>query len=217
MVFAAGCKNAVYFLNARNANSTPKQRITIQEMAVTLQPKRSETKAIPYIEVAAPTYVQALQKPPTVDALPVPANLPGRQEMSRKLQECIQALIMPAKSKHTTLAAVCSTLIRIEKGMQRAIDRANKIPEPRASLLNKSFLCIILTKNRLIIEKIGNATDTRIDSSEPRLKASLYKVGSQDSIPSRIKPITIMQTKMGKIPERAKTCHTLPATSSLFG
>ena len=48
-------KNAVYFLNARLAKSTPKQRIATQEMAVALQPKRSETKAMPYIEVAAPT------------------------------------------------------------------------------------------------------------------------------------------------------------------
>ena len=145
----------------------------IQDTMVNVQPKRFDTRASPYIEVAAPIYVQALQRPPTVEALPVPANLPGKQEISKKLQECINALMTPAKSRQITLAMVFSTLISSANGKQRAIERAKSIPEPLASLLNKGFLCIILTKNKLMIEKIGRATDTRIDSSELRLNASL--------------------------------------------
>ena len=128
---------------------------------------------MPYIELAAPIYVQALQKPPTVEALPVFANLPGTQEISRKLQECIQAQTTDAKSRQITLQATASTLISKQKGIQRTIENANKIPAPLTSLLKTLPLCIALTKKRLIIEKIGKATDTRIDSELSRLKASL--------------------------------------------
>lgn len=153
--------------------------------------------------------MQALQQPPTVDVLPVPANLPGRQEISKKFTECMQALIMAARNKQITLAAVQCTSIRQAKGMHSTADMAKMIAEPEASLLNKGFLCIRRTKKTLIIEKTGRATDTRIDSSEFLPNASLYSVGSQDSIPSRIKPMAIMQTKMGKIPVCTKVCHTL--------
>lgn len=199
------------------ANATPTARMTIHEIVVTVQPKASDIRAIPYIDAAAPMYVQALQKPLTVDVLPVPANLPGRQEISKKFTECMQALITPANNKQITLAAVWETLIRQAKGMHSTMDRANKIPVPRASLLNTFPLCINLMRKRLMIENIGNATDTRIDSELSLLNASLYRVGSQDSIPSRIKPITIMQTNIGKTPERQNTCQTEPCTSSALG
>ena len=86
------------------ANATPTARITIQEIVVIVQPNYSEINSIPYIDVAAPTYVQALQNPPTVDAFPVPAKRPGIQEISKKFEECIQALISPATIKQIILA-----------------------------------------------------------------------------------------------------------------
>ena len=64
-------KKPVYFVNARTANATPRIQIPIHEIIVALQPNLSDTSAIPYIDTAAPIYVQALQKPLTVDALPV--------------------------------------------------------------------------------------------------------------------------------------------------
>ena len=162
---------------------------------------------MPYIEEAAPMYVHALQNPPTVDDLPECANLPGRQEIKRKLQECIQAQIIEANKRQTTLAPIFSILISKANGMHRAIETEYSMPAPLASLLKTFPLCIILTAKRLIIENIGRATETKIDSEESLLNASLYRVGNQDSIPSRIKPITIMQTKIGKTPELLKICQ----------
>ena len=48
-------RNLVYFFTEIMAKITPKARIPIQENTVILQPRKSETKAIPYIDAAAPT------------------------------------------------------------------------------------------------------------------------------------------------------------------
>ena len=75
------------------------------EITVAHQPRCFEIIAIPYIEPAAPTYVQALQKPPMVEALPERANHPGTQEIKRKLHECIQAHTIPASKRQISLQA----------------------------------------------------------------------------------------------------------------
>ena len=159
------CRNLVYFLNAKIANNAPTRQIPIQEDIVALQPKCLETRAIPYIDAAAPIYVQALQKPLTVEALPVFANLPGTQEINRKLQECINAQTMQARIKQIILQAALFTLIKKQRGTQRAIDNPKSMPAPLTSLLNTLPLCIALTAKRLIIEKTGNTTDTKIELS----------------------------------------------------
>ena len=201
------CKNLVYFLNARQANITPTKQTPIQSIIVALQPKRSDIRAIPYIEAAAPIYVQALQKPLTVEALPVFANLPGTQEIKRKLQECINAQTMQARSKQIILQIELLMLINKQRGIQSTMERPKSMQEPLTSLLNTLPLCITRTKNKLIIEKKGKATDTKIELSLLLLKTSIYKVGSQLSMPSRIKPIATMQTKIGSTPLLIKICQ----------
>ena len=116
----------MYFLNATDAKIVPTARIPIQEMIVVLQPQISEIKAIPYMERDAPIYVQALHKPPTVEALPVFANLPGTQEISKKLQECINAHTIQARSKHIILQAGLFMLIKKESGIQRTFEGERK-------------------------------------------------------------------------------------------
>ena len=163
--------------------------------------------------------MQALQKPLIVDALPVFANLPGTHEMSKKLHECINAHTMQASNKHTILHTELFTLIKKQSGMQRNIDKPKRIPAPLTSLLNNLPLCIALTANKLIIENIGSATDTKIEFSLVCSNTSLYRVGSQLSIPSRIKPMAIIQTKIGKTPFLMKISITddfsLEVTSAL--
>ena len=144
--------------------------------------------------------MQALQHPPIVDALPVFENLPGRQEINKKLQECIHAQTVQASIKHKAASEDVSLFIKKANGIQRANEIPNKITEPLASLLNSFFLCNALTAKRLIIENIGKATDTRIELSLDLLNASIYNVGSHDSIPSLIKPIAIIHKKIGKTP-----------------
>jgi hypothetical protein len=129
-------KKPVYFLNANIANTTPNIQIAIQEIIVALHPRLSEISAIPYIDTAAPMYVQALQRPLTVDALPVFANLPGTQEISKKLQECINAQTMQARSKHKILHTELFTLIKKQSGIQSTIDNPKSMPAPLTSLLN---------------------------------------------------------------------------------
>ena len=209
-------KKPVYFLNANIANTTPKIQIPIQEMIVALQPRLSETRAIPYIDTAAPIYVHALQQPLTVDALPVFLNLPGTQEIKRKLHECINAQTMQARSKHIILQAELFTFIKKQRGIQRTIESPKRMPAPLTSLLNTLPLCIALTANKLIIEKIGNATETKIEFSLVCSKTSLYSVGSQLSIPSRIKPMAIMQTNIGKTPFLIKIWKIDVLLSSAF-
>ena len=48
-------KNFVYFFKATREKATPIIKMAIQETTVHVQPNASEIKAIPYIEIAAPT------------------------------------------------------------------------------------------------------------------------------------------------------------------
>ena len=89
----------MYFLNDKIEKIKPITNIAIQKIIVALQPKCFDISAIPYIEPAAPIYVQALQNPPMVEALPLLANLPGTHEIRRKLHECIQAQVITAKNR----------------------------------------------------------------------------------------------------------------------
>ena len=155
----------MYFFNAKAANTAPIMHTPIHESTVALQPKDSDTIAIPYIEIDAPMYVQALQSPPTVDALPVFAKRPGTQEISKKLQECINAQTIQASSKHKILQDELFTLIKKHIGIQSATDIPKSITEPLTSLLKTLPLCIARTANRLIIEKIGKTTEAKIELS----------------------------------------------------
>ena len=100
-----------------------------------------------------------------IDALPVFAKRPGTQEISKKLQECINAQTIQASSKHKILQAELFTLIKKHIGIQSATDIPKSITEPLTSLLKTLPLCIARTANRLIIEKIGKTTEAKIELS----------------------------------------------------
>ena len=118
-----------------SVNITPIAPTIIQDTIVNLQPSFSDMIAMPYIEIAAPTYVNALQKPLVVAALPYFENLPGKQEMRRKLHACIQAHIVQARIRQAIRAAMCSDVISITIGRARIIVMPNRIDEPRVSFL----------------------------------------------------------------------------------
>ena len=81
-----------------------------------LQPSFSEIIAIPYIDTAAPTYTKALQNPLVVAAFPRFENRPGRHDIKRKLQPCMQAQIAQAMIRQIVLDAKAFDVIRIAIG-----------------------------------------------------------------------------------------------------
>ena len=62
--------NFVYAFSAARVAIAPTADMPIQVIAVTFQPS-VEVAAMPYIEIAAPMYPQALQKPLAVADLPI--------------------------------------------------------------------------------------------------------------------------------------------------
>ena len=73
--------NFVYGLYESAVNSAPSAAAISQVTIVVLQPNFSETHAIPYIDIAAPTYMKALQNPLVVAAFPYFEKRPARQEI----------------------------------------------------------------------------------------------------------------------------------------
>ena len=156
--------NAVYFLYAGIAKMIPITAMPIQKQTVALQPSQFETNAIPYIELAAPIYTKALVSPLTVEDLPNEANLPGTQEISRKFTPCIAAHIRTVRIRLTIRAATFVKPIVIASGIASTAEAPKRIAAPRISLLKSFPLCRVVVRDTLIIENIGSATATRIDS-----------------------------------------------------
>ena len=84
--------------------------------------------------MAAPMYTQLLHTPPTVAALPVAENLPGRQEMSRKFTPCIAAQISAVRSRDATAKKPPSSSTNIISGTAHTSAMAKRMAEPTISL-----------------------------------------------------------------------------------
>ena len=91
----------------------------------------------------------------------------------QKFTPCIAAHTRTVKKRQIMRTAALFIPIKIESGTQRTTDIAKRIAEPPSSLLKSFPLCSAVMSVRLIIKNIGSATDTKIDSAESRLKASL--------------------------------------------
>ena len=162
----------MYLLYASREKSAPRSAIITQENAEALQPILSAIAPIPYMDIAAPTYVQAFENPLAVAALPNLANRPGRQDINKKFIACINPQTKAARIRQTSFNADCSKLIRTDTGTQSAAAQRNKTNAPRASLLKKRFLCIAIIEVELTIEIRGIIAETRIASSALVPKAS---------------------------------------------
>ena len=123
---------AVYLRTEIAAKTIAKTSIKHHDNAVLDHPKRSEIRPIPYVDIAAPIYIQLLHIPPTVAALPVWANLPGRQEMRRKFTPCIEAQIKEARSRDIIPDALPSVPTKRARRKAHKSERENNITVPLA-------------------------------------------------------------------------------------
>ena len=97
--------------------------------------------AKPYVEMAAPTQVKALQKPLTVAERPNCLNLPGKQEISRKLHPCIVAHTKADKVSEAYLAMVLLLFIINNITIEKTVVIIKQIEHPSISLfINLDFL-----------------------------------------------------------------------------
>lgn len=131
--------NFVYAPSAIKVVIIPIADMPIQVITVTFHP-RVEVAAMPYIEIAAPMYTQALQKPLAVADLPIAEKRPGRHEISKKFIACINAQTSAARTRHTMRITGESEPIRIDKGIQDTAAATNITSEPRTSLPNRGDL-----------------------------------------------------------------------------
>ena len=154
------------------AKAIPTMRIKHHVAIVSDHPIRSEIRAMPYVEIAAPIYTQLLQTPLTVADLPMQANLPGKQEMSKKLTPCIAPQISAVKSKEITPNTLPSICTKKARGIAHSNAPPKRIAAPITSLLNVLRLCNAVTTEMLMIEKIGSIIDKSVDSDTSLLNAS---------------------------------------------
>ena len=150
----------------------PMARIPHQVRTVTDHPIALDMRAMPYVEIAAPTYTQLLHTPLTVAALPNSANLPGRQEISKKFAPCIAAQMNAVRKSDKILKKAPFIDTKIASGTAATSDMPKSIADPDTSLRNNFFLCKAVMTAMLIIEKIGKIIETRVDSDTSLPKAS---------------------------------------------
>lgn len=137
--------------------------INTQDPTVHFHPNKFVIAGIPYIAMVAPMYVQALVIPLAVAALPVLANLPGKQHIKRKLIACEHAVISAAKNKQTICKNAFLVPIKKITGILKIAQATKIIAAPRTSFEKVYVLCNAVITTMLIIAKIGNITENNID------------------------------------------------------
>ena len=113
-----------------------------------------------------------MEKPLVVAALPHFANLPGIQDISRKLQACIQAQTSAERIRQISEPRKLFASINRYTGIQIRADMPKTTSEPFASLLKRGFLCNAVIILMLAIENIGRITDISVPSAASLLNAS---------------------------------------------
>ena len=117
-------------------------------------------------------YTQLLHTPLTVAALPKRANLPGRQDMSKKFAPCIAPQMSAVRSNAATLKNAPSILTKKVSGIAATSASAKSRAVPFTSFLSIPFLCRGVTSAMLTIEKTGSIIETRVDSETSLPNAS---------------------------------------------
>ena len=138
--------------------TVPKTAIESQIKSVKLQPNLSDKSAIPYVEIALPTYVQEFKIPETVDTFPCFWKNAGTIQIRIRLTPCIH----PVKSaenatERTALFPVNNTNAREETAPAPKIT-----PEHKRGFLNFDIYNFdVAWKHKML--KIGRITPVKIE------------------------------------------------------